>query len=184
VGAFADEIKGDVVKVGKGIVGNIALKGVGEVVNHIMEDPRAEPFHHIPDSAQEFGHLLCSPLLSGEEVAGLMVVWRRGSQRSPFTQADLDFLSGVARQGAIAISNARLFEEVQRQKQYFEALVQGSPAAIVSVGLDGQIQTWNPAAERLFGYSLTEAIGQNVDDLVAPDEFHQEALAYSRQNVR
>jgi PAS domain S-box-containing protein len=184
VGNYADEVKGDIVRVGRGIIGDIARSGAGEVVNHIVEDPRAEPFRSVPVGAQEFGHLVCAPLLSGEEVAGLMVVWRRGSQRSPFAQADLEFLSGVARQGAIAISNARLFEEVQRQKQYFEALVQGSPAAIVSVGLDGQIQTWNPAAEKLFGYSLAEAMGQNVDDLVASDEFHEEALAFSQKNAR
>jgi PAS domain S-box-containing protein len=182
LGRYAGEIKGDTVRLGQGIIGDIARSGVGEAVNDIVEDPRMEPFHSVPAGAQEFGHLVCAPLLSGEDVAGLMVVWRRGSQRSPFTQADLDFLSGVARQGAIAISNARLFEEVQRQKQYFEALVQGSPAAIVSVDLAGEIQTWNPAAEKLFGYSLAEAMGQDVDGLVArDDELYEEALGFSER---
>jgi GAF domain-containing protein len=42
-----------------------------------------------------------------------------------------------AHQAAIAIENAHLFAEVQSQKRYSESLVQNSPAAIVSVDMDG-----------------------------------------------
>jgi PAS domain-containing protein len=53
----------------------------------------------------------------------------------------------------VAFQNAQLYQETWRQKQYFEALVQNSPAAIVTIDIEGRGQTWNPAAERLFGYS-------------------------------
>ncbi|MFL5841606.1 MAG: PAS domain S-box protein [Thermoleophilaceae bacterium] len=67
--------------------------------------------------------------------------------------------------------------EVRRQKQYFESLVELSPTAIVTLDLDGHVRSWNPAAESLFGYSPQEAIGCNVDDLVArSDAVHAEAL--------
>jgi PAS domain S-box-containing protein len=67
--------------------------------------------------------------------------------------------------------------EVRRQKQYFESLVELSPTAIVTLNLDGNVTSWNPAAENLFGYTQQEAIGRNVDDLVArSDELHAEAL--------
>jgi PAS domain S-box-containing protein len=57
--------------------------------------------------------------------------------------------------------------ELRRQKEYFEALVLNSPVAIAIVDLDGNVVSWNPAAERLFGYTQAEAVGRRIDDLVA-----------------
>lgn len=42
------------------------------------------------------------------------------------------------------------------------ALVSGADDAIVSLGPDGTIQSWNPAAERLFGYSTDEVVGRSA----------------------
>jgi len=63
-----------------------------------------------------------------------------------------------------------LQQEIQRQKDYFEALFVNSPVAVVTVDLDVNVVAWNPAAEKLFGYTKDEAIGRNVDDLVAGDD--------------
>jgi PAS domain S-box-containing protein len=57
--------------------------------------------------------------------------------------------------------------ELQRQKQYFQSLLENSPTAIAAVDLDDTITAWNPAAEALFGYTLEEALGRHIDDLVA-----------------
>ena len=62
---------------------------------------------------------------------------------------------------------ARLYTEVQREKRYFEALVQNSPAAVVTIDRRYRIVSWNASAERLFGYTEAEALGQNIDDLIA-----------------
>jgi PAS domain S-box-containing protein len=58
-------------------------------------------------------------------------------------------------------------EEIRYQKEYFEALFVNSPTAILTVDLDGNVVAWNPHAEKLFGYSQQEAIGKNIDSLVA-----------------
>jgi len=58
-------------------------------------------------------------------------------------------------------------EEIRHQKEYFEALFVNSPTAILTVDLDGNVVAWNPHAEKLFGYSQQEAIGNNIDSLVA-----------------
>ena len=56
--------------------------------------------------------------------------------------------------------------EIRRQKQYFEALVEISPVAVVTMDRDEQVSAWNPAATRLFGYEPDEAIGRHIDDLL------------------
>ena len=74
--------------------------------------------------------------------------------------------------------------ELHRQKQYYESLVEVSPTAIVTVDVHATVTSWNPAAEQLFGYTADEAIGRNIDDLVARDDrIHAEAVAVSRRGT-
>src|SRR5215212_10311703 len=48
--------------------------------------------------------------------------------------------------------------------------------------VDANVVSWNPAAERLFGYSQTQAVGRSIDDLVAgTPEMHAEVLKYTQQ---
>ena len=72
--------------------------------------------------------------------------------------------------------------ELVRQRRFFESLVEMSPAAVIMVDEHVTVSLWNPGAEQLFGYSAAEAIGANLDDLIAKDpEIHAEATAWSRE---
>ncbi|MGD0083130.1 MAG: PAS domain S-box protein [Acidimicrobiales bacterium] len=53
------------------------------------------------------------------------------------------------------------------------AVVDSSNDAIVSNRLDGTIMSWNPAAERLYGWTATEAIGQSIE-MIVPEGLHEE----------
>src|SRR3954447_11634701 len=59
--------------------------------------------------------------------------------------------------------------ELDRQKSYFESLVEVSPVAIVTMDRDERVSGWNPAATTLFGFQPEEAIGRNIDELVLAD---------------
>ncbi len=54
------------------------------------------------------------------------------------------------------------------RERLFSAAVESSNDAIVTKSLDGTITGWNPAAERLFGYTAAEAVGQSIDLIVPP----------------
>ncbi len=54
------------------------------------------------------------------------------------------------------------------RERIFGAAVESSNDAIVTEFLDGTITGWNPAAERLFGYTAAEAVGQSIDLIVPP----------------
>ncbi|MDQ2672606.1 MAG: SpoIIE family protein phosphatase [Actinomycetota bacterium] len=74
--------------------------------------------------------------------------------------------------------------ELRRQKEYFESLVLNSPVAIAIVDLGGNVVSWNPAAERLFGFTQAQAIGRSIDDLLAgTPQMHAEVLEYTRQTA-
>ena len=53
------------------------------------------------------------------------------------------------------------------------AAVSSSEDAIVIKSLEGTIQTWNPGAERLFGYSADEAIGKSIQIIYPPDHLDE-----------
>ena len=68
----------------------------------------------------------------------------------------------------------------------FAALVDSSDDVIVSKTLDGIITSWNPAAERMFGWSAAEAVGQHITFIIPEDRRgeEEEVLARLRRGER
>jgi PAS domain S-box-containing protein len=58
--------------------------------------------------------------------------------------------------------------------QQLAAIVESSDDGIVSTSLDGIIISWNPGAERIYGYPAAEIIGQRVQSILPPDRLHEE----------
>ncbi|MEO8518864.1 MAG: EAL domain-containing protein, partial [Dermatophilaceae bacterium] len=77
--------------------------------------------------------------------------------------------------GAV-IGTTAIPRDVTEQRRAFEAaermaaIVENSDDAIVSATLDGIITSWNPAAERIYGYSSSEAVGRSMDILGRGEE--------------
>lgn len=71
-------------------------------------------------------------------------------------------------------------EPVERAASHLAAIVESSDDAIVSKNLDGMILSWNPAAQRMFGYTADEAIGRSIRMVIPPDRQHEEDEVLSR----
>jgi PAS domain S-box-containing protein len=108
---------------------------------------------------------LTVPMIVDGVVTGAILLW--SERPNAFSASTIRLLSTITNSMSVALENARLFEAVERQKQYFEALVKNSPVAVVTIDDAGIVTSWNPSAERLFGYTQAEAIGSPMNDLVA-----------------
>ena len=128
------------------------------------------------------------PILVGEKSIGVISV-QNVEEEGRFGDDDARLLATIAANVGVAIQNARLFAEVERQRQYLESLAAISPAAVVVMDADERVTDWNPAAAELFGYSVEEALGRSVDELVFGDadrgegrEITQEAMKTVARN--
>jgi PAS domain S-box-containing protein len=81
---------------------------------------------------------------------------------------------------ALQAQLSRLLQTMRRQaasdrdrhserERLFSTVVESSNDAIITKALDGTITGWNRAAENLFGFTATEAVGKSIDIIVAPN---------------
>jgi PAS domain S-box-containing protein len=75
------------------------------------------------------------------------------------------------------ITERKRMEEVRER---FAAIVESSDDAIVSKTLDGIVTSWNPGAEKLFGYTALEIIGKSILTLFPPDRMGEEPIILGR----
>jgi len=156
--ALTREIK---FKPGMGLPGRVWSSGKPIWIRDVVEDtnfPRATVA-----AADKLHGALCFPLKLGDEVVSIIECFSR-----EFREPDEDFLQmldGIGSQIGQFIERKRA-EEAQAK---LAAIVESSGDAIVGQTLTGVITSWNKGAERIYGYTAAEAIGQQVWMLIPPD---------------
>lgn len=118
-GLESEQIMNDPLEIGRGILGDIALNKVGEIVNDTINDHRTIIIKGTDTKPHE--HIMGVPVLEKDQLTGLVVVWRSGVENA-YRASDLDFLSSLAQQAATAIKNARLYDEAQRRLREMETI--------------------------------------------------------------
>jgi len=71
-------------------------------------------------------------------------------------------------------------EENLKRQQFLESMLYHAPFAVVTMNSKHRVLDWNRSAVNMFGYTLEEAIGVELDDLVARGESHVEASGKTR----
>jgi PAS domain S-box-containing protein len=105
----------------------------------------------------------------GGRLAGKFMAYYEKPHR--FAGSEIDVALTLARQLGFGIARLRAEEArsaAEERAQQLVFVVESSDDAIISKDLDGIIRTWNSGAERLFGHTASEAIGQPVTILFPP----------------
>ncbi len=74
----------------------------------------------------------------------------------------------------------RAEREIEERRLYLEGVLGAAPDAIVTMDARHRIVEWNTGAEKLFGYSREEAIGQDLDHLVTSPDVYDEAVGNTK----
>ena len=127
------------------------------------------------------------PLVANGQLTGKFMAYFNTPHR--FTPDEIELSLTLARQLSFAIDRRRnddVLEESKRVSALLAAIVTSSDDAIVSKNLSGVIQSWNAGAERIFGFTAKEAVGEHIK-LIIPSDRHAEEdhiLARLRQGER
>ncbi len=71
-------------------------------------------------------------------------------------------------------------DRAEDERQHLAQVVKSTRDAVLSKDLEGVLTSWNPAAERLYGYSAEEAIGQHISFLIPGDHANEEEEILAR----
>ncbi len=104
------------------------------------------------------------PMQSGDTLIGMIYVFQ--SRSYVFSSDAPMLLQSFADQAAIAVRNARLYEEVRSEKQRLDAILEQSADGVMILDPQYHIQIFNKTLARITGWSANEAIGRHHDNVI------------------
>jgi PAS domain S-box-containing protein len=109
------------------------------------------------------------------------IAWLIGNYAMPFAlgQALVAVIVGIILTHEIT-RTSRVYRQWQAVSARLGAIIESSDDAIVGKDLEGRIVSWNQGAERLFGYSEKEILGETMDKLIPRDRPQEESSLLAR----
>lgn len=93
-----------------------------------------------------------------------------------FSEDDVHFLEALANTVATALERLRAETARREASEAVRAVIESSPAAIIGVDLEGQVTTWNRAAEQIFGWRREDVLGHPLPTIPPGKEPEHERL--------
>ncbi|HYA15194.1 MAG TPA: PAS domain S-box protein [Syntrophales bacterium] len=114
--------------------------------------------------------LLVVPIVSGETLIGF-VGFDSVRNRRIWSEESIAMMRTVGEIITNVVERKRAMELMRESEDRFEAITGTAADAIILMNGKGTISYWNPAAERMFGYHIEEAIGRELHSLIVPREY-------------
>ncbi|HEV2695189.1 MAG TPA: PAS domain S-box protein [Verrucomicrobiae bacterium] len=131
---------------------------------------------------REHSHVIPFIMVSGVYGEEHAVAMMRAGANDYITKNNLSRLVPALEREWDAAQNRRQQKRAEAAMQHLAAIIQSSEDAIYSVTLDSHVQSWNPAAERLYGYKASDMIGRSVVKLFPLS--HRDELLDTLASVR
>jgi PAS domain S-box-containing protein len=166
-GLRRDVVQGWRLAVGEGLAGWVAQSGSSLIVDDTRTDARH--FRDVDLQARlELRSILSLPLEVKDTVVGVLQVLDERPNR--FDSTDLMLLEPLAASAAIAIENARLYQETERLRAFNENIVQSMEEGILLEDEERRITFANRRAADLLGCSPAALVGRNLRDIVLSEQ--------------
>jgi len=116
-------------------------------------------------------HVIIAPIQAKENILGYMVLCNKETRHGveAFTQTDLDLLSALCNQGAVALDNARLFKDITEAKQFNESILGSIATGVITLDPLGEIDSINQAGMNILKMDRDETIGNHYMYLFEKD---------------
>lgn len=152
------------------VVEEVARTGKPIVAQNALLDPRLSTHDSIVMHAPR--SILCVPLTVKGRVTGVVYA---DNQHVPdlFGEEDLTLLMGFAAQAAIALENARLFDqqrralaEVSELRELMDNVLASIASGVITLDRAGSILIFNQAAESILGVAAADALGRPLREVL------------------
>lgn len=153
------------------------VAGADPIVTHLSNESTAVVREEVPPHAGRahsdvFRSLttrnwdLVLPLRTERQLAGFVALGPKLSG-DPYFEADIELLSAIAGQTAVALTNATLYQEVRDVKDHLESVLKNMEGGVIAVTATGMITTANTVAAELLGLQASDLIGKPLSNLPA-----------------
>jgi PAS domain S-box-containing protein len=118
------------------------------------------------------------PLRSPRGDLGVMEFFSR--EERPLDQGLLETMGVLGSQLGQFVARRQAERDVRASESRLRAMLEAALDAVVTIDQDGVLRGWNHAAEAIFGYTPSEAIGREMGDLIVPPalrDLHRRGLA-------
>jgi PAS domain S-box-containing protein len=78
----------------------------------------------------------------------------------------------------------RQVEIIREKSEQVEVIVNNAPSAVIVIDGDDNILRWNSKAEKIFGWTAAEAVGQRIDEMIIPERFRKSHRAGLRHYLK
>ena len=104
----------------------------------------------------------------------------------PLGGSDVTLLESIALSVAPMVENARLYQDLRRSERFRNHVLDSMASALIAVNMEGEILTFNRAAEELLGFTEQEVLGQPFGALFGPDgeSILRGTLGHAREALR
>ncbi|HMH51859.1 MAG TPA: ATP-binding protein [Candidatus Acidoferrum sp.] len=133
----------------------------------LEEPPRNYPREAARAVAAELdriGGQVAFPLVDGDALSGILVVGRKLSG-DPYHLDDVDLISTIVGQAAVAMRNANLYREIVLANERIENILETMESGVIAVTADEIVTMFNSAAQRITGLEASDVKGRPLDAL-------------------
>jgi PAS domain S-box-containing protein len=152
-----ETITGSAFEISRSVVYQVARGGEPVLTTNAQLDPRFSKQQSVV--SYNLRSILCVPLRVRDRVIGAVYADNR-IRTGIFSEEDRDLLTAFTDQAAVAIENARLFENVTAAKALMDNVFASITSGVITTDDEGVVTLVNSAAERILGLEPAQAEGQ------------------------